>query len=68
MNKNKLIANIVFGALLFVSAFISWRVVDMAGDLAFSGEQPSLLLTITAFFISIILVCIAIYIKAKYGK
>ena len=68
MNLNKRSANIISTILLAVSLYITWKALGMAGDRAYSGEQPILWINITLFIVSIGLVVFAIFVKAKYGK
>lgn len=68
MKMNKQLANILFYLLLAASLFITWMAVGMAGDRAFSGEQPIVWINVAAFILSIGLVALATLIKTKYGK
>jgi len=68
MRINKQSANIIFTALIITSLFITWKTMGYAGDLAMSGKQPIVWLSVMAFAASIALVGIAIYIRSKYGK
>jgi hypothetical protein len=63
---NKTTAKIVYYSCFVIAAIISYQAIDYAGDVALSGRQPSLWLGIAAFMAAILLVGVAIYIKAKY--
>ena len=66
MNLDKQSANIISVILLAASAYITWKTLGVAGDSAYAGEQPVIWMSIAAFFVSISLVVLAIFIKAKY--
>jgi len=59
-------AKVAYYSCFLVAAIISYRAVNYAGDVAFTGRQPSLWLGVAAFAAAISLVGVAIYIKAKF--
>lgn len=62
---NRTTVNIIFILLLLASVVVTKQAITFAGDAAFSGKQPNLWLAAGAFFISILLVLIAIILKIK---
>jgi len=68
MNLNKRSANIIFTVLLVASLYITWKALGVAGDRAYSGEQPLLWINFVAFMVSVGLVLLAVFVKTKYGR
>lgn len=64
MDKN--IARIVYYSCLVVALIISYQALNYAGNLAFSGKQPLVWLSVLAFLAVMTLVALAIIIKAKF--
>lgn len=64
---NKSIANIIFIICLVASLIVTYASYDNAAQLAFSGNQPHVWLSVLGFFGAIALVIVGIFIKTKYG-
>ena len=63
---NKTTAKIAYYSCFVVALIIIYRAMGYAGDLAYSGKQPLVWLSILAFFTAIALVIVAIIIKTKF--
>lgn len=65
---NKPIANTLFGLCLALSVFMTYKSIDYASSLAYSGKQPILWVNIIAFMVSTGLVIVGILIRMKVKK
>lgn len=63
---NKISARIIYYSCFFVALIISYQALNYAGNLAYSGKQPLVWLSILAFLVSVGLVVVAIAIKIKF--
>jgi len=63
---NKITANIAYYGCLVTAVIITYQAMGYAGDLAYSGKQPLIWLSVLAFFAAVLLVLLAILIKAKF--
>ena len=63
---NKTTAKIAYYGCFVVAIIITYRAMGYAGDLAYSGKQPLVWLSVLAFFAVVALVILAIMIKAKF--
>ena len=63
---NKILANIAYYGCFVIALIVSYLTLNYAGDLAYSGQQPLVWLSVLAFFAVVTLVVLAIIIKAKF--
>ena len=63
---NKYAANIAYYGCFVIALIIANRALSYAGDLAYTGKQPVVWVNLLAFFATILLVLLAIFIKIKY--
>ena len=63
---NKILANIAYYGCFVIALIVSYLTLNYAGDLAYSGQQPLVWLSVLAFFAVVTLVVLAITIKAKF--
>lgn len=63
---NKILANIAYYGCFVFALIVSYLALNYAGNLAYSGQQPLVWLSILAFLAAIALVVLAIIIKAKF--
>ena len=63
---NKILANIAYYGCFVIALIVSYLTLNYAGDLAYSGQQPLVWLSVLAFFAVVTLVVSAITIKAKF--
>ena len=63
---NKILANIAYYGCFVIALIVSYLTLNYAGDLAYSGQQPIVWLSVLAFFAVVTLVVLAIIIKAKF--
>lgn len=63
---NKITANIAYYGCFVIALTISYLAMDYAGNLAYSGRQPLIWLSVLAFITTVGLVILALIIKAKF--
>lgn len=63
---NKTFAKIAYYGCFVAALVIPYLALDYAGDLAYSGRQPLVWLSVLAFLVAVVLVVLAIVIKAKF--
>jgi len=63
---NKSIARITYYSCFVLALAIPYYALNHAVNLAYSGEQPLLLVNFMAFVIALLLILLAIFIKVKY--
>lgn len=66
MVMNKTFAKIVYFSCFVLALIIPYAALNYAGDLAYSGEQPLIWLSVLAFLAAATLVVVAIIIKSKF--